>query len=140
MEIVFIDTNIIIEYLKGNQEIADKLDSFDEVFINEIIVMELYQGARNKRELNYIKKSISGFRILKTTNEIITLAKDILENYTLSHNTKIMDAIIASAVLIYNLKLYTLNVKDFKYLDIDLLWMLFVYFKLIDFLKERYEK
>ena len=120
MEIVFIDTNIIIEYLKGNQEIADKLNSFDEVFINEIIVMELYQGARNKRELNYIKKAISNFRILKTTDEIIALAKDILEKYTLSHNTKIMDAIIASAVLVYNLKLYTLNVKDFKYLEIDL--------------------
>lgn len=122
MEIVFIDTNIIIEYLKGNQEIADKLNSFDEVFINEIIVMELYQGARNKRELNYIKKAISNFRILKTTDEIITLAKDILEKYTLSHNTKIMDAIIASAVLVYNLKLYTPNVKDFKYLEIDLVW------------------
>ncbi len=120
MEIAFIDTNIIIEYLKGNQKIIDKLNSFDEVFINEIIIMELYQGAKNRRELNYIKKSISKFRVLKTSNEIIKLAKDILEEYTLSHNTKIMDAIIASTVLIYDLKLYTLNVKDFRYLEINL--------------------
>ncbi len=120
MEIAFIDTNIIIEYLKGNQKIIDKLNSFDEVFINEIIIMELYQGAKNRRELNYIKKSISKFKILKTSNEIIKLAKDILEEYTLSHNTKIMDAIIASTVLIYDLKLYTLNVKDFRYLEISL--------------------
>ncbi len=120
MEIAFIDTNIIIEYLKENQKIIDKLNSFDEVFINEIIIMELYQGAKNRRELNYIKKSISRFRVLKTSNEIIKLAKDILEEYTLSHNTKIMDAIIASTVLIYNLKLYTLNVKDFRYLAISL--------------------
>ncbi len=32
MEIAFIDTNIIIEYLKGNQKIIDKLNSFDEIF------------------------------------------------------------------------------------------------------------
>ncbi len=120
MEIVFIDTNIIIEYFKKNQKVLNKLNSFDEVFINEIIIMELYQGAKNKRELNYIKKKISNFRILKTTNEIIKFAKDILENYTLSHNTKIMDAIIASTVIIYDLKLYTLNLKDFRYLNIDL--------------------
>ncbi len=120
MEIVFIDTNIIIEYFKKNQKVLNKLNSFDEVFINEIIIMELYQGAKNKRELNYIKKEISNFRILKTTNEIIKFAKDILENYTLSHNTKIMDAIIASTVIIYDLKLYTLNLKDFRYLNIDL--------------------
>ncbi len=120
MEIAFVDTNIIIEYLKGNQKIIDKLNSFNEVFINEIIIMELYQGAKNRRELNYIKKSISRFRVLKTSNEIIKLAKDILEEYTLSHNTKIMDAIIASTVMIYDLKLYTLNVKDFRYLQINL--------------------
>ena len=121
MEIAFLDTNIIIEYLKGNQKIIDKLNSFDEVFINEIIIMELYQGAKNKRELNYIKKSISEFRVLKTSNEIIKLAKEILEEYTLSHNTKIMDAIIAATVIVYDLKLYTLNVKDFRYLELSLI-------------------
>ena len=122
MEIAFLDTNIIIEYLKGNQKIIDKLNSFDEVFINEIIIMELYQGAKNKRELNYIKKSISEFRVLKTSNEIIKLAKEILEEYTLSHNTKIMDAIIASTVIVYDLKLYTLNLKDFRYLELSLVY------------------
>jgi len=45
------------------------------------------------------------------------LAKEILEKYTLSHNTKIMDALIASTVILYNIDLYTLNKKDFKYLE-----------------------
>ena len=120
MEIVFLDTNIIIEYLKGNIEITERIKSFDGVFINEIVIMELYQGARNKRELNYINKSIADFRVLKTTEQIVKFAKEILEKYTLSHNTKIMDAIIASTVYVYDLKLYTLNLKDFRYLDIKL--------------------
>ena len=79
--------------------------------------MELYQGARDKRELNFIKKNILRFEVLSTNQEIVSLAKEILECYTLSHNTKIMDALIASTVIMYNIDLYTLNRKDFRYLN-----------------------
>ena len=116
MAIVFVDTNIVIEYLKGNDEIIQMLFKFDTIYINDVVIMELYQGARDKRELNYIKKSILRFKVLKMNNEIMVLAKEILEKYTLSHNTKIMDALIASTVILYNLDLYTLNRKDFRYL------------------------
>jgi len=116
MAIVFIDTNIIIEYLKANKKVIKTLEKYDTIYINDIVIMELYQGAKNKRELNFIKKSILQFEVLKINNEIIILAKDILEQYTLSHNTKIMDSMIASTVIMYNIDLYTLNKKDFKYL------------------------
>jgi len=118
MAIVFIDTNIVIDYIKDrdNKELISFIDSFDTVYINEVVIMELYQGARDKRELNYIKKKIMKFEVLKMNQEIITLAREILEKYTLSHNTKIMDALIASTVIMYNIDLYTFNKKDFKYL------------------------
>ncbi len=116
MAIVFIDTNIIIEYLKANKKVIKILEKYDTIYINDIVIMELYQGAKNKRELNFIKKSILQFEVLKINSEIVILAKDILEQYTLSHNTKIMDSMIASTVIMYNIDLYTLNKKDFKYL------------------------
>jgi len=118
MAIVFIDTNIVIDYIKDrdNKELISFIDSFDTVYINEVVIMELYQGARDKRELNYIKKKIMKFEVLKMNQDIITLAREILEKYTLSHNTKIMDALIASTVIMYNIDLYTFNKKDFKYL------------------------
>jgi len=53
------------------------------------------------------------FEVLKTNQEIISLARKILDRYTLSHNTKIMDALIASTVIVYNIDLYTFNKKDF---------------------------
>ena len=117
MEIVFIDTNIVIEYLKETQSVVDALAKFDEVYINDVVIMELYQGARDKRELNFIKKKILKFEVLQMNQEIVALARDILDRYTLSHNTKIMDALIASTVIMYNMDLYTLNKKDFKYLS-----------------------
>ncbi len=65
MAIVFIDTNIVIEYLKGNDKIIKVLDKFDTVYINDVVIMEIFQGARDKRELNYIKKNILKFEVLK---------------------------------------------------------------------------
>jgi predicted nucleic acid-binding protein len=119
MAIVFIDTNIVIEYIKkrDNEKIIEFVDSFDRVYINDVVIMELYQGARDKRELNYIKKKIMKFEVLKMNQEIISLAREILDRYTLSHNTKIMDALIASTVIMYNIDLYTFNKKDFRYLE-----------------------
>ena len=122
MAIVFIDTNIVIEYIKKRDnekiiEIIEFVDSFDRVYINDVVIMELYQGARDKRELNYIKKKIMKFEVLKMNQEIISLAREILDRYTLSHNTKIMDALIASTVIMYNIDLYTFNKKDFRYLE-----------------------
>jgi predicted nucleic acid-binding protein len=122
MAIVFVDTNIVIEYIKKRDnekiiEIIEFVDSFDRVYINDVVIMELYQGARDKRELNYIKKKIMKFEVLKMNQEIISLAREILDRYTLSHNTKIMDALIASTVIMYNIDLYTFNKKDFRYLE-----------------------
>jgi predicted nucleic acid-binding protein len=79
--------------------------------------MELYQGAKNKSDLNFIAKEIAIFKILKTNDEIIKLATELVKEYNLSHNMKMMDAIIASTVLVYDIKLMSLNRKDFIYLD-----------------------
>ena len=117
MAIVFADTNIIIEYLKDNETIKNTLSHYETIYINDVVIMELYQGARNKQELAYIKKNISQFVVLEMHQSIVQLAREILEQYTLSHNMKIMDALIASTVMMYKVELYTLNKKDFKYLN-----------------------
>lgn len=79
--------------------------------------MELYQGAKSKSDLNFIAKEIAAFKILKTNDEIIKLATVLVKEYNLSHNMKMMDAIIASTVLVYDIKLMSLNRKDFIYLE-----------------------
>lgn len=67
--------------------------------------------------MNFIVKEVSGFKVLKTNDEIITLATALVKEYNLSHNMKMMDAIIAATVLVYDIKLMSLNRKDFAYLD-----------------------
>jgi predicted nucleic acid-binding protein len=117
MAVTFADTNIVIEYLKGNLAITEKIKKFETIYINDVVIMELFQGARNKKELDFIKKNIMGFDVLTMNHEIVSLARGILDRYTLSHNMKIMDALIAATVMRYDIPLFTLNTKDFRYLE-----------------------
>ena len=50
-------------------------------------------------------------------NEIASLSTQLIDLFSLSHNLEIPDGIIASTALIYNLPLYTHNIKDFKYIQ-----------------------
>lgn len=109
-----IDTNIVIEYLKNNTYLDNYI--LENLYLNDIVVMELYQGARSKNDLAFIKDKISIFKILKVEHNIMSLSTKIVEKYNLSHNMKIMDAIIASTAMIYDIELMTRNIKDFKYL------------------------
>ncbi len=57
MEKIVLDTNTLIEILKGNQTVISKLESLETGFcISAITAMELYYGALNKAELFQLKK------------------------------------------------------------------------------------
>jgi len=45
------------------------------------------------------------------------LAELLVEKYSLSHGMKIYDAIIAATCLVYDLPLWTYNVKDFQFIN-----------------------
>ena len=108
---VFIDICIVIEYLKDNL-ILNK----ENCYINHIVLMELYIGAKNKQDLREIKAKLQGFKLLETNQDIINLSSQIIEHFALSHNTKIQDSIIASTCLVNNLPIATYNIRDFRYI------------------------
>ena len=78
--------------------------------------MELYKGAINRLELRKIKKETKGFTLLDINQEIMNLATDLIEIYSPSHNLKEQDSIIASTSIIYDMEIFTYNLKDFKYI------------------------
>ncbi len=110
-EKVFIDTCIVIEYLKGNISLEK-----ENCYLNNIVIMELYVGVQNRRELKILKSKLQGFKLVEINQNIMSLSTQIIENYALSHGAKIQDSMIASTCLIHNLRLHTLNLKDFKYI------------------------
>ena len=79
--------------------------------------MELYYGALNKAELFNLKKFVNLFTVIEVDENISSISTELIFEYAKSHNLTIPDSLIASTAISKNLKLYTLNLKDFKYID-----------------------
>jgi tRNA(fMet)-specific endonuclease VapC len=118
MAMILTDTCVLIEYLKEYPEVKKEFNGigFENIMLNSIIVMEVIVGARNKVELNSIKKRLNKFHVLEINQSVMDDAGSLLETYCLSHGLKIPDAVIAATARYYDIPLYTFNQKDFRYI------------------------
>jgi tRNA(fMet)-specific endonuclease VapC len=116
---ILCDTNIIIEALKGDDKTIKIIEriGLENIAISSVTVMELYFGAFNKRELNKIKKHLKALNLMHFDNYVSELAVRLIESYSKSHGLQIPDAIIAATALSLEIKLFTLNLRDFRYID-----------------------
>lgn len=112
------DTCILIDYLKGNNDIRQKLsdDRKQGLGMSSVTYMELMVGALNKREAGIIKKAFSDFEIVEISEAISTRARNLVENYAKSHGLLIPDALIAASALELQIPLYTANIRDFRFI------------------------
>lgn len=111
---LLIDTCIIIDYLRDNS----KIDlSKKEILINPVVELEILQGVRSKREQKDALRLMESFGHLEYSIECFNLAKILILRYSLSHSLKLPDALIAASCLIYDLPLWTYNIKDFAYIE-----------------------
>jgi tRNA(fMet)-specific endonuclease VapC len=115
---ILCDTNVLIEFYKGNQKVLNVLHGIgsSSLAISVITAGELYYGARDKRELQKIQKHLSLLKQIPLDVEISMLFVDLLENFSLSHKLSIPDALIASTAICQQMPLYTLNVRDFRFI------------------------
>jgi len=115
---ILCDTNILIEFYKNNDEVTHVLHEIglSDLAVSTITVGELYFGARDRRELLKMKKHLSNLRQIPIDEETSALTLSLLETYALSHRLNLPDALIAATSLRHNLNLYTLNVKDFRFI------------------------
>jgi predicted nucleic acid-binding protein len=115
---ILCDTNILIEFYKNNPQVTQELRQLglNQLAISVITQAELYYGAFNKAELNSIKKHLSSLHILPINSSTSTEFLQLMETYALSHKLSIPDALIAATALVYEIELYTLNIKDFHFI------------------------
>ena len=116
---ILCDTNVLIEFYKDNEDVSGALRAIGlpNLAASVITVGELYFGARDRRELLKIKRHLTGLQQIAVDAEISRLYLTLLESHSLSHRLNIPDALIAATALRCDLKLYTLNVKDFRYIE-----------------------
>ena len=115
---IVLDTNVLIEILKGNKETITKVQSFDEtLLISSITVMEIYYGAKNKAELKKLEQFTALFKVDHLTKDISIKATALIKTYAKSHTLDIPDSLIAATALVSDGKIFTYNKKDFRYID-----------------------
>jgi len=117
--IVLCDTNILIEFYKNNATILSELRSIgqENIAVSIVTAGELLYGALNKNELKVIKNDLSNLLVLSISGSIENCFLDLMSKYTLSHKLSLPDGLIAATAIVEDVPLYTLNIKDFKYIQ-----------------------
>ncbi|NLO19456.1 MAG: type II toxin-antitoxin system VapC family toxin [Ignavibacteria bacterium] len=123
-DLIICDTNVIINWLKSEPATISSLHQIgsENIALTSISFMEILQGARNKNELYYLLKTIKRFKVLRFTEAASMKSAILIEKFVLSHGLQIADAIIAAIAIDYGLPLFTLNIKDFRFIDEIVLW------------------
>lgn len=116
-QMILIDTGVFFDYFEKDEVICQELDDigFENILISSVSVAEVYFGMRSK-EARKIKELIKKFNIYHLDKEVSIRFLELM----LAHIDKriaIPDALIASIALSANVKLYTLNRKDFNYIE-----------------------
>ncbi|MDB4920254.1 MAG: hypothetical protein JWQ54_2237 [Mucilaginibacter sp.] len=63
-----------------------------------------------------MQKKITQYNILHYNEEVSRNAIWLINKFKLSHNLQIPDAIIGAMSIVYNIELFTYNLKDFKFI------------------------
>ncbi len=116
---ILCDTDVIIEFYKGNRQVIQNLRAIGEenIAISIVTSGELLFGALNKRELNQISKDIEKLNLIHINQEIGNCFNELLIRYSLSHKLTLPDGLIAATCIVEGIQLYTRNLKDFKFIE-----------------------
>lgn len=117
-----LDTDVIIEFFRGNPKVAAKVKevtSREQVCITHITLCELYKGAylsdNPEKELERIQKLISSCNIvnlsLKSCDQFGKLSAELKKQGKPINDA---DLIIGSVALVNNMILVTNNTKHFE--------------------------
>ncbi|UZR98933.1 type II toxin-antitoxin system VapC family toxin [Chondrinema litorale] len=115
---ILCDTNILIEISKGNSQIIHEVQQIgiQNIAISAVTAAEFMYGALNKQEMAKIKKALRQIHIIQMNEKISAKMIELVESYALSHTLAVPDAIIAATAIIEDTPLYTLNLKDFRFI------------------------
>jgi len=115
---LLIDTDVMIEYLRGSEQAIAFLESLERRPATSVICLaELLAGARNELERTSIEAFLQTFELLAVSSDIARLGGHYRQTYRKSHNTGLADALIAATATTHNLTLATFNVRHYPMLE-----------------------
>ncbi|HEC86078.1 MAG: type II toxin-antitoxin system VapC family toxin [Candidatus Parabeggiatoa sp. nov. 2] len=117
-EPLLIDTDVVIDYLRGNpQAIAFIQQAPLVLWISSMTVAELYAGVREGEERELLEQTLATYILCDIDSEIAELGGLYRRDYGKSHGVGLVDALIAATAKLRGYRLVTLNKKHFPMLD-----------------------
>jgi len=117
-ERILIDTDVIIWHMRGNENARTAIYQIEKPVISIITQMELVQGLRNKQEQVMLHRFLEqlGFEMLPVSDVISHRALFLMEEWRLSHQMLMADAMIAATAIEHGLPLLSGNGKHYRFL------------------------
>jgi predicted nucleic acid-binding protein len=114
MSAMLIDTDVLIDYLRGLDQAQNFIASLPEqVYISAITVTELHVGVRNGKERAALTEFLDTLETITLDAELAAEGGMLRRDYGKSHGVGLNDALIAATALNNRLQLVTLNGKHY---------------------------
>ena len=119
---VLIDTDVLIEYLRGNAVIVGRLvqeiGKGTRLYFSPVTKTEIVAGLR-KGEEEITARLFSLMGCLSIDEDTGRKAGEYMKSYRASHSVEIADALVAAAAYQNDTPLWTLNRKHYPMRDVD---------------------
>ena len=118
-ERLLIDTDVLIEYLRGRDRAVEYLEGLHaDLYVSVISVAELFAGVRGEEEEASLKQFLLTFTVLPVTQKVAQLGGLYRREYRASHGTGIADALIAATAEDSGAGLVSFNRRHFPMVEI----------------------
>lgn len=113
---MIIDTDVLIWYMKGNENAREIINLNPDFHISAVTYMELVQGMRNSGELNILRRTLRqwGAPVIHISERISAKAIFYVERHYLSHSVQLADALIGATAEEHGMALLTGNIKHYQ--------------------------
>lgn len=114
MSRLLIDTDVLIDFLRGLEQAKDFIASLPEqAYVSAITVAELHVGVRNGKERAVLTEFLDTLDTIALDAETAANGGLLRRDYGKSHGVGLNDALIAATAINKRLQLVTLNEKHY---------------------------
>jgi predicted nucleic acid-binding protein len=122
---ILIDTDVIINLLDNKRsfhlQVKRNLTFFQEKNVNPSIslvtAIEILQGNKSIADKKQLSKDLMFFNQFDITVSIGNIAKELILKYSSTHGLLLADSLIAATAIQLEIPLFSLNTKDYKFID-----------------------
>ncbi len=113
-----IDTDVIIEYLRGREQAISYVESLEgELYVSAITVAELYSGVKGADEESALERFLSAFEVMAIDETLARLGGLCRRSHQPGHGTGLADAFVAMSAKSAGAVLVTFNKRHFPMID-----------------------